>query len=86
MTTFAKVRTAIFIDTVYLEFPENKTSYFKAILKDDTGSICKVLETMLSINHQKFSWEGLNDLPYGKYTMELYNAGNEMQLNMIKRV
>ncbi len=86
MTTFAKVKSAVFIDTVYLEFPENKASYFKAILKDDTGCICKVLETMLTLNHQKFSWGGLNDLPYGVYTMELYNAGNEMQLNMIKRV
>lgn len=83
---FAKVKTSVFIDTVQLEFLENVPSAFKAVLKDDKGCVCSVLETYLSLNHQKLTWRGLNDLPYGIYTMVLYFGGNEMILNMVKRV
>jgi hypothetical protein len=83
---FAKVKSPVFIDTVHLEFPEFDTIPFKAVLKDDAGVVCCVLETNLTNKHKNLNWNGLNDLPYGIYTLELFKAEDEMSLRMVKRV
>ncbi len=32
------------------------------------------------------TWKGLNDLPYGVYTLELSQGDDEMKMRLIKRV
>jgi hypothetical protein len=35
---------------------------------------------------EELIWCGLNDLPYGRYTLELSRGEDEMKVNMVKRV
>lgn len=83
---FAKVKSQIFIDNLVVELAEGNSPTLRAILKDEQGSICSALETNVLQNQQIVIWKGLNDLPYGIYTLELFNGANEMKTRMIKRV
>lgn len=35
---------------------------------------------------EELTWSGLNDLPYGRYTLELSQGDDEMKMNLVKRV
>jgi hypothetical protein len=56
------------------------------VLKDDKGSICGTLEKDIDADREEFTWTGLNDLPYGKYTLELFQGEDEMKMNLVKRI
>ena len=83
---FAKIKSSVFIDALHFEFTSLRENFFKAVLKDDSGSVCSVLEKGQIKDKGLFTWTGLNDLPYGKYTLELFNGESEMKLNLVKRV
>ena len=83
---FAKVRHNVFIDFLVVELFNYNVSVLKAVLKDEKGSVCGALETSLQLNQQIIEWKGLNDLPYGVYTLELFNGADEMKTRMVKRV
>jgi hypothetical protein len=83
---FAKIKSSIFIDALQLELSALKGSFLKGVLKDDTGIICSTLEKNISKEKEQFTWTGLNDLPYGKYTLELSQGEDEMRMNLVKRV
>lgn len=84
---FAKIKSSNFIDALQFELIASYTdSALKGILKDDKGSICSVLERYVPNNQKQIYWPGLNDLPYGRYTLELSQGGEEMRLNLVKRV
>ena len=83
---FAKIKSSVFIDALQFEFTSLRHNFFKAVLKDDSGSICGVLEKGQIKEKGIFTWSGLNDLPYGKYTLELTQGNDEMKLNLVKRV
>lgn len=83
---FAKIKSSNFIDVLQFELTPDKDSFFRCILKDDKGSVCGVLERNISQDQKQLSWSGLNDLPYGKYTLELLHGKEEMKLNLVKRV
>ncbi len=83
---FAKVKSQVFIDNLVVELFQNNFSVLKAVLKDEQGSICSALETSLQKNQQFVIWKGLNDLPYGIYTLELHDGAREMTTRMVKRV
>lgn len=83
---FAKIRSSIFIDALQFEFSAVRGSFLKAVLKDDSGSVCSVLERDVMKETELFTWSGLNDLPYGKYTLELSQGDDEMKLNLVKRI
>ena len=76
----------MFIDALQFELIARTESSVRAILKDDKGSICSVLERNLQHDQCQIFWPGLNDLPYGQYTLELSHGGEEMKLNLVKRV
>ena len=82
---FAKVKSPVFIDTVKFEL-QNCSSQFSAQLIDENGSICCQMETMPPFDKDEFVWKGLNSLPYGIYTLELKQNGEEIRLRMVKRV
>jgi len=83
---FAKIKPSIFIDALQLELTALKGSLLKGVLKDDKGSVCRTIEKNIYTDRQELTWEGLNDLPYGKYTLELSQGDDEMKLNLVKRV
>ena len=83
---FAKIRTSIFIDALYFETSSLSGNLLKAVLKDDKGSVCSTVEKDIASVKEQFTWTGLNDLPYGHYTLELSQGDEEMKLKLVKRV
>lgn len=83
---FAKVKSQVFIDNLVVELFENNSSTLKAVLKDEHGAVCSALETKLHSDQQFVVWKGLNDLPYGVYSLELFDGDHEMKTRMVKRV
>jgi hypothetical protein len=83
---FAKVKSSTFIDALQLELTIPNGQCIRGVLKDDTGSICRTIEKDTSQDHNQLTWNGLNDLPYGKYTLELTQGEDEMKMNLVKRV
>ncbi len=83
---FAKIRTSVFIDALQFELTAIKGKFLKCVIKDDKGSVCSTVEKDISFDKEQFTWTGLNDLPYGKYTLELSHGDDEMKMNLVKRV
>ncbi|HEX5651673.1 MAG TPA: hypothetical protein VFX58_01280 [Chitinophagaceae bacterium] len=83
---FAKVKSSVFIDALQFELFAPMGNLVKAVLKDDQGCVCSILERSVVSEKEKFTWSGLNDLPYGKYTLELSHGDDEMKMNLVKRV
>jgi hypothetical protein len=83
---FAKVKSSTFIDALQLELTVPNGQCIRGVLKDDTGSICRTIEKDALQDRKELTWNGLNDLPYGKYTLELTQGEDEMKMNLVKRV
>jgi hypothetical protein len=83
---FAKVKSSIFIDALQLQLNSPKGNCLRGVLKDDKGSICSTLEKDIAADREELTWTGLNDLPYGKYTLELSQGEDEIKMNLVKRV
>jgi len=83
---FAKVKSSVFIDVLQLELTAPNGQCIRGVLKDDTGSVCRTIEKNTLQGRNELTWNGLNDLPYGKYTLELSQGEDEMKMNLVKRV
>ncbi len=83
---FAKVKSSVFIDALRLELTVPKGNCVRGILRDDQGSVCGRIEKKISREREEMTWDGLNDLPYGRYTLELSQGEDEMKMNLVKRV
>jgi hypothetical protein len=83
---FAKVKSSMFIDALQLELHAPKGNCLRGILKDDKGSICGTLVRDINAGQEYVTWSGLNDLPYGRYTLELSQGEDEMKMNLVKRI
>ena len=83
---FAKVKSSIFIDALQLELVAQKGNCLRGVLKDDKGSVCSTIEKDIADNERQLTWDGLNHLPYGVYTLELSRGEDEMKLNLVKRI
>ena len=83
---FAKIKSSNFIDALQFELSALRGNFLRGVLKDDKGSICSTLEKNILTENEQFTWTGLNDLPYGKYTLELSQGEDEMKMNLVKRV
>ncbi|MBS1620536.1 MAG: hypothetical protein JSS80_02775 [Bacteroidetes bacterium] len=83
---FAKVKPSIFIDALQFELVEPRGEALRGVLKDEKGSVCSTIEREPLTEKDQFTWTGLNDLPYGVYTLELSQGGDEMKMKLIKRV
>jgi hypothetical protein len=84
---FAKVKSTVFIDSLKLELtalPQDTS--LKAILRDDKGCVCSTLETRMPVRNNEVIWRGLNNLPYGVYTLELTQGEDEIKMKLVKRV
>lgn len=81
----ARVKSATFIDTLRFEL-EAPTHPLKAILRDEKGSVCSQFETVFLQEEPEITWKGLNDLPYGIYTLELSQGEDKIKLKLVKRI
>jgi hypothetical protein len=86
---FAKVKPSIFIDALQLELTALNGNSLRGVLRDDNGSICSTLQKDVEKENEQFTWTGLNDLPYGKYTIELSQGEDEPEMyrmSLVKRI
>ncbi|MBN8854836.1 MAG: hypothetical protein BGO55_19965 [Sphingobacteriales bacterium 50-39] len=85
---FLKVKSPVFIDrlTFMVDQPQSQKCLLRAVLKDDTGIVCGAMETEMEKDQQELYWGGLNDLPYGVYTLEVSQGKDEMKMRLVKRV
>ncbi len=83
---FVKIKSPVFIDRLTLEVNHPRKCLLKAVLKDDTGIVCSALETEVEKDQRVLNWNGLNDLPYGVYTLEISRGSDEMKMRLVKRV
>jgi hypothetical protein len=82
----ARVKSSTFIDSLRFELIARSQDFLKAVLRDDKGSVCSELETTFAQNETEVVWKGLNDLPYGVYTLELSQGEDQIRLKIVKRV
>jgi len=83
---FAKVKPTVFIDSLKLELENQGDTSLKAILRDDQGFVCSTLETPMPVKNNELVWRGLNNLPYGVYTLELTQGNDEIKMRLVKRI
>ncbi len=83
---FAKIKQAFFTDSLTLEWDTPTANPLKFVLKNDEGVVCTTLETVQDKNQRFFNWRGLNDLPYGRYFLELSTIEGGQILKLVKRV
>lgn len=83
---FVKVKSSVFIDALQFQLTAPKGNCLRGVLKDDKGSVCRTIEKDIDTEHSQLTWTGLNDLPYGRYTLELSQGEDELKLNLVKRV
>lgn len=82
----AKITPSIFIDALQLELTAQKGNPLRGVLRDEKGSVCGTLEKNISQERERFLWTGLNDLPYGQYTIELTQGEEKMKMDLVKRI
>ncbi len=83
----AKVRTQNFIDSFTLELFHAGPNKLKAVLKDEVGKICSILNAAdIHPAQRVVHWEGLSELPYGIYLLELSCESEEQKMMLVKRI
>lgn len=83
---FARIKSQVFIDSVVFEISDPASNPLRAVLKDEKGSVCGSLEATVPDGHKSYKWIGLNDLPYGVYTLEMMQGEEEHRQRMVKRI
>lgn len=83
---FANLKTPIFTDTLYVRLAYCLQGLIEGILRDEHGTICRKMETEVNGSAQELTWDGLNDLPYGIYTLQLSQGLHELNARVVKRV
>ena len=82
----AKIKTSNFIDVLQFELNAPAGCCVRGVLRDDTGTVCRTIEKDILLEKEELTWSGLNDLPYGRYTLVLSEGDDEMKVNLVKRI
>lgn len=82
----AKPKAPTFIDNLTIEVEEANHYPFRVALKSEDGKICCKAEKIIAFGKSSVSWEGLNDLPYGVYTLQCSQGEEIVELRMVKRI
>lgn len=83
----AKPKFQVFINTVVLELDQyQRPSSLVATLKDEQGSVMSCLSTDIEEDQTNVNWDGLDNLPYGVYSLELTDGKRESKTRMVKRI
>jgi hypothetical protein len=83
---FSKLKSPVFIDSVVFEFTNPANDPIRAVLINEEGSICSRLDATVPSGLTMYKWNGLNDLPYGVYTLALSQGEEEHRLRLVKRI
>jgi hypothetical protein len=83
---FYKLKSPVFIDSVVFEFTNPANDSIQAELINEEGSVCSRLDATVPSGLTIYKWNGLNDLPYGVYTLALLQGNEEHRLRLVKRV
>ncbi len=81
----AKVKPQVFLDTLSVELTDRTPQMLTAVLRDEKGSICRSINYHSS-DTSAFTLTGLNDLPYGIYSLELLRGEEQLNVKLVKRV
>ena len=81
-----KLKSLLFIDRLTFEVDHPQQCILRAVLRDDSGLVCGALEKEIISGQQMIDWEGLDNLPYGEYTLEVSKGTDEMTLKLVKRI
>ena len=81
-----RVKTAVFIDFLNLEVDELSCSTVSAVLKDEDDKVMLNLNLNVPKGEKQIRWNGLNNLPYGIYSLELSNGEEKSKIRLVKRV
>jgi hypothetical protein len=81
----AKVKPQVFLDTLNVELVDRTAQMLTAVLKDEKGGICRSVDYQSS-DSSAFTLTGLNDLPYGVYSLELSRGEEQLNIRLVKRV
>ena len=82
----AKPKASVFIDNLTIEVEEANHDQIQVLLRSEDGKICCKTEKKINRSKDSICWEGLNDLPYGVYTLECSQGEEVVALRMIKRI
>jgi hypothetical protein len=83
---FAKPQRATFIDDMVIEVHEAQQSPIMVTLRNEDGKICCKTEKKIRSGNTSIRWEGLNDLPYGIYTLQCSQGDDVIETRMVKRI
>ncbi|MFZ9660253.1 MAG: hypothetical protein ACO29O_00125 [Chitinophagaceae bacterium] len=84
---FAKPKSPLFIDSVVFELEkDNSSTPIRAVLRDEKGIVMSSIDAIVPEGQKNFKWNGLNDLPYGIYVLEMGEGEQETRIRMVKRV
>ena len=83
---FARTKFPTFIDSLVVEFTERNEEPVRLVVKDESGSVCRSLETNAPADGRAFRWGGFNDLPYGVYYFECKTGEEEHRHRIVKRI
>jgi hypothetical protein len=86
LSMVAKIKSSVFIDALKFKLNAPAGSCVRGVLRDDAGIICRTIEKDAFTGDEEIIWNGLNDLPYGKYTLVLSEGEDEIKVNLVKRV
>ena len=84
---FLKIKSPNFIDRLSLEINQTQKSLLKAVLKDDSGAICSIMQKELDFGQQFLDWEGLErTCLMALYSLEVSQGADEMKMRLVKRI
>ena len=81
-----KTKTFSFIDKLTIELEETAQGPLHVVLKSEDGKICCKTEKNIHSGKSSVHWEGLNDLPYGIYTLQCTQGEEVVEVRMVKRI
>ncbi len=82
----AKPKASTFIDNLTIDVEDANHYPLYVSLKSEDGKICCKTEKNIVSGKSSVSWEGLNDLPYGVYTLQCAQGDDVVEVRMVKRV
>ena len=82
----ARTKTFSFIDTLTLELEEAAQGLLQVVLKSEDGKICRKTEKKIGFDKSTINLEGLDELPYGVYTVECSQGGDIVKVKTVKRI
>ena len=82
----AKSRFSTFINDLVVEVQEAQQLPVNVVLRNENGQICRNTEKKICTKSKSFKLDGLNDLPYGVYTLECSQGEELVAMRMVKRV